>query len=330
MKNKGRIFELDALRGLAVLAVIFFHYTFKYNSEYNPTRLEDSFNFQYGHFGVEFFFIISGYVIFMTVEKIKTARQFIWLRFTRLFPVYWTGVVLTFVLVSLVGLPGREVVFKAFLFNFTMLQDLFQIPNVDGAYWSLLPELMFYLAMLILILFGLKKHVRFFALIWLGFIFSALIFTYPTVITQVLNLKYGMLFIAGIQFYLLKSDAENRTNNLLSICILAISLLSAFFLYEDKLGFGLISLFFALFACLHFGWLKIISVKPLVFIGAISYPLYIIHQNIGYLILNKLSLNPLLEVLIAILVLVCLASLIHYLVEKPSIKVLRNIFKKSE
>ena len=151
MKNKGRIYELDALRGIAVLAVILFHYTFKYNEEYNQIGLENSFNFSYGHFGVELFFIISGYVIFMTVDKIKTARQFIWLRFTRLFPVYWTGVVFTFVLVSLIGLPGREITFKAFLFNFTMLQDLFQIPSVDGAYWSLLPELMFYLAMLILI-----------------------------------------------------------------------------------------------------------------------------------------------------------------------------------
>ena len=47
-----------------------------------------SFDMGAGHFGVELFFIISGFVILMTIERLKTVRDFAIARVTRLMPAF--------------------------------------------------------------------------------------------------------------------------------------------------------------------------------------------------------------------------------------------------
>ena len=324
---KGRILELDAFRGIAVLAVILFHYTFKYHEDFG---FEDpGFLFTHGHYGVQLFFIISGYVIFMTVDKVQTARKFLWLRFTRLFPVYWVCIVISFLGLSFIGLTDRAVNWKAFLFNFTMLQDLFQIPNVDGAYWSLLPELMFYLAMVVLILLKLKKHITIVCLIWLGCVVAAKFIELPSYIQQIMNLKYGMLFIAGIHFYLLKNEVPISQNKktLYWITIL-LSLAVCYLVFDELAAYILMPIFFLMFFFLEQGWLRFLKFKPLVFIGTISYPLYLSHQNLGYMLLNELQLNFWIELSLTIVLAIMLGILLHYLVEKPAINKLRILAEK--
>jgi peptidoglycan/LPS O-acetylase OafA/YrhL len=72
--------------------------------------------------------------------------------------------------------------------------------------------------------------------------------------------------------------------------------------------------------------------KYLVFLGSISYALYLIHQNIGYIIINKmygLGSNSHIAVFIAFLCSVILAAILTYKVEKPMIDVLRTFYKKT-
>jgi peptidoglycan/LPS O-acetylase OafA/YrhL len=61
-----RIKTLDVFRGLAAYSVLLVHYTQGYRERfghsYNP-----KYDFYYGYLGVEFFFLISGFVIFLTV-----------------------------------------------------------------------------------------------------------------------------------------------------------------------------------------------------------------------------------------------------------------------
>src|SRR5689334_5092656 len=87
-----RLLELDALRGIAVLGVMFFHYTTLYMSAYDPTPT--LFDFCFGQHGIHLFFIISGFVIYMTLEK-SSPMDFIVSRFSRLYPAYWAGILLT-------------------------------------------------------------------------------------------------------------------------------------------------------------------------------------------------------------------------------------------
>lgn len=89
---KNRFTELDALRGIAVMLVLISHYTWAYDlnsGDYHFEILEDhKFHFLYGAFGVQIFFVISGFVIFMTLEHTKSAAHFAVNRFARLYPTY--------------------------------------------------------------------------------------------------------------------------------------------------------------------------------------------------------------------------------------------------
>ena len=80
--ERKRIIGLDALRGLAAGAVLLHHHAQYYDVLYGGrTPLE--INLGAGHYGVELFFIISGFVILMTIERKRTVRSFAVSRFTR-------------------------------------------------------------------------------------------------------------------------------------------------------------------------------------------------------------------------------------------------------
>ena len=94
MGNK-RITELDALRGFAAACVVIYHFTHRYNDMF-----QHSFHvphwLHYGNLGVQLFFIISGFVIFLTLNRTQKATDFIVSRLSRLYPAYWVAIALTF------------------------------------------------------------------------------------------------------------------------------------------------------------------------------------------------------------------------------------------
>src|SRR6187200_1820250 len=78
MPIQKRLRGLDGLRGIAVLAVMAYHY--------------DEQRAHYGLLGVEMFFVISGFVILMTMEKTNSLFAFVWHRAARLYPAYLLSV----------------------------------------------------------------------------------------------------------------------------------------------------------------------------------------------------------------------------------------------
>ncbi len=133
--NGNRLVEVDALRGLAALAVVLFHHTTRFGELFQPVS-PTSISFPDGHHGVNLFFIISGFVIFMTLEKTSRPMDFVVSRFSRLFPAYWAAIILTFFITHLLGLPGKLVDAAAAIGNLVMIHGLFGIPHVDGVYWT--------------------------------------------------------------------------------------------------------------------------------------------------------------------------------------------------
>ena len=89
-----RLTNLDGLRGLAALAVLLYHYTSIF-PRFWPEAEPTGFLVDFGGFGVHLFFIISGFVILMTLEKRGASRDFIIYRFIRLYPRYSTHYVNT-------------------------------------------------------------------------------------------------------------------------------------------------------------------------------------------------------------------------------------------
>jgi len=97
VKPNSRISVLDSFRGIAAIFVVIYHYTVKYSEIFIGSNFEPLFLFVYGEFGVQLFFIISGFVIFKSVRNINSVIEFVFKRFVRLFPTYWFCLCLTFI-----------------------------------------------------------------------------------------------------------------------------------------------------------------------------------------------------------------------------------------
>jgi peptidoglycan/LPS O-acetylase OafA/YrhL len=72
--------------------------------------------------------------------------------------------------------------------------------------------------------------------------------------------------------------------------------------------------------------------RVLLFLGACSYPLYVVHQNIGFIeirYLENIGLSPLLAIAITAATIVALASVISRWIEVPSNRFLRSLYRRS-
>lgn len=330
---KDRIIELDVLRGFAALSVLFFHYTQKFQDLYGHAGTP-LFMWPEGHYGVQFFFIISGFVIFMTLTRTKRPMDFVVSRFSRLYPAYWAAMTITFLVVLAAGLPKREAPLLHALVNVTMFQEALGLKHIDGAYWSLQVELYFYAWMFLLFSTRLLKRVT---PIFIGWVTLSLVLVpgvkaldpgigVPKLLRDLLLFEWVHLFALGILFFKLKERARWTPADilLLALCFykqIGVRTSWSVFLIQ---GFALV------FYLLATGQLRFLAIRPLKFLGMISYPLYLIHQNIGYVIIRTLEgegADPTLAIACALVTAIGLATAITFLVERPVMNLIRRAWK---
>ncbi|NLL13183.1 MAG: acyltransferase [Fibrobacter sp.] len=326
--KKNRLLELDALRGIAALAVVVYHYFYRYNELHN--RPDDILNWVYfGKYGAQFFFIISGFVIYWTLSRVDKPLDFLISRFSRLYPVYWVAVIITFSIVAITGLPGKEVSIYEALCNLLMFHEYFKIPHVDGVYWTLTVELTFYFWIFILYLSRQLKWAEYWMLpvLMVAVLQSTGFFKLPEIVNKIFITYHISFFIAGISFY----KIINKTSDRFTIPLILISLVSTAFIISFK-HFLVFSFFYTGFYLAISGRLRFLSFKPFVFLGGISYSLYLIHQNVGFVILNKFSENQLPTApgaFLSIVLCVIAASLLNRYVEKPALSAIREFYRSN-
>lgn len=155
MSTKHNLKTIEVARGIAALLVVFFHATGIIGLEKYYGEVPFDGFFEFGDAGVDFFFVLSGFIIYYSSSKylgrLSGLRQYLVRRFLRIYPIYW--------IVALVLLPVSIFVFGHAISPATALADLLLLPR-DGmpfipVAWTLKHEILFYA------LFGLFFiHVR--------------------------------------------------------------------------------------------------------------------------------------------------------------------------
>lgn len=324
MTTPKRIPELDSLRGIAAFAVVLFHYFYNYNKHYTH-NFSVSELFDVGQTGVHLFFIISGFVIYWTLTKSKDVFQFAWSRFSRLYPVYWAAVITSFIFTSFMGPLDRSVGTTDALINLTMFHEYIGIPHVDRVYWTLSIELAFYILVGCALFLGLTKHTTKICVLWLTMALAVRLFNINLgLLHKALILNWCHLFIAGILFFQVWSGTLNIKT---AAPIILLSLLTAF-LANKGVNCIVVMSFYILFPLAIFGKIKFLNQKIFVWLGTISYSLYLIHQNIGYGIIQKcytLNIPASISITSSIIFSLLVAHILTTYVEKPAMKKLREL-----
>jgi peptidoglycan/LPS O-acetylase OafA/YrhL len=280
--------ELDSIRGICALAVLLFHYTTRYPALFGDDAAP--FRVTYGFFGVEVFYGISGFVILMTLARCRTAGDFVFARFLRLYPAYWVSVLVTFALMTLFPLPGRPVTWLQALANLTMLQEFLGIAHINGVYWSLEVELMFYAWMLVVLVLGGTRQAHRLLVAWLLVAITAyaasLVFarSVPILVNRVLILQHCAFFAIGAAACV---DFQGGRISPATWIVFLLAPIAAW-ISQDGEAACVAVLMVALFTLLVWRKLDFLDTRSLVFLGAISYPLYLLHQNMGYIIIAGL------------------------------------------
>lgn len=336
MQQHKRYLELDALRGFAAVFVMLFHYTL---------GMGQWWGFDLGVTGVDLFFLISGFVIFMSINKVSSGKEFVINRVARLYPTYWACVTITFgVMIFLRAIHfnvahDKHVPFTDYLVNLTMFQYYLGVKDLDVPYWTMIIEMLFYL--LILLLYSLKQLKN---IVAIGCIINVIIILNFLLVTLKYIPNYNILFplvnhfalfFGGIIFYQLATHTIGWVKGFTVIlfCFLTQAIVYRFAGSDpDHVTWpqyvGMLVLYFVLFTLFVNDKLGFVISKPALFLGRISFALYLIHSYIfrgviGFLMKRDIPFWVA-TLAITIPIVVILSWLITNYIEKPLGKRLKD------
>jgi peptidoglycan/LPS O-acetylase OafA/YrhL len=325
------------------MAVVLHHYTGRY-PQITRKPLDLIFTFPDGHYGVDLFFIISGFVITLTLDRTRDVYDFVASRVARLWPVYLVCMTLTVTIVAQAHVPWSAPLDQpTILANLTMMPHLFDRWFIDGSYWSLFYELVFYVLAAAGFFLTRGRGTDVLCLLWLllGVAVRLLIMRGSIgvggyQVEMYLALRVAPLFVIGVMLHRIRSGKGAR----MAWTVLAAAWACSAFgpdyrTYRPMPNWGYFLLVGAFALAVWIGTMErspLSRVLPLVFLGGISYPLYLIHQNLGYLVIMKLTragLGSHLSVLITIALAILLATALHFLIENPGQKAVRWLFARA-
>lgn len=336
-----RLELLDYSRFIAAIFVILFHYFFngivngKISSISQISELVDF--VKYGYLGVEFFFMISGYVIFFSANR-KSAGDFLTSRALRLFPAFWVAVMFTSVVALFIQNSLMSVSPAQFLANLTMFPHVFGYDFVDGVYWTLQYEWKFYFAVFALLTMGLQDRLNIIFFSWPFFILAAKL----TGLTWLpYSNDYYCYFAAGCLFAMYNDKRNHILLIPLATCLYLCMSFSIEKSYISEIKRGVtysswiiaaaIASFFAIFAFINTTAGANLKLPGSRLAGGLTYPIYLIHAYFGYMVLTRFAneQNKFVVYFICIAIVMVVAYLIHICVEKKMAKVWEQLFSKT-
>lgn len=337
-----RFNEIDLLRGVACIAVVFFHYLSRAPiAGWMPGALHPMSNAfaQYGYLGVHLFFMISGFVILLSARG-ASPRSFVASRISRLYPAFWAAASLTAAATWISGDTRFMVSPSTYLINLTMFPHWFKVGYVDGAYWSLAVELHFYIFVWLALRFKLYTRIDLLLAAWLAIsAINAIRPMYP--VEFWLNAIWAPLFVAGGVCYLIRTQGISwlRAFMLIASYGLAIHYAVGEISAESSRDIALsastitviISGFYGVFIAIainkwHLGAYRIVGIM-----GALTYPVYLLHSNIGFVVYSKLFATTqsfAASLVITVFLVLAMAWAVQYYVERVFAPRLRRYISK--
>ncbi|MFE9772579.1 acyltransferase family protein [Streptomyces sp. NPDC005931] len=334
-----RLRALDGLRLLAALMVCFYHFAGK-NGEVaaswgqSPGQMFPTLSRAavYGCLGVQFFFVISGFVICMSSWG-RTLGDFFRSRVARLYPAYWAALFL--VGAASLALPVVFPPLRAdeFLMNLTMLQQPMGVPRVLGVCWTLWVEMRFYVLFALFVIWkGVTyRRVVVFCVLWTLAGAFARVADNP-LLDEVVMRDHAPFFVGGLALYLI----HRFGGDLLLWGIVGMSFLlgqrysvmalwhpgaQGDFHVEPYVVQGIVLLAFAAVAAVALGWARRADWRWLTVAGALTYPFYLVHEHLGWFAIRVLhrglGVGPYATLALSVAGLLALAWLLHRFVEKP-------------
>ncbi|MDG9671477.1 acyltransferase [Hahella sp. CR1] len=352
----SRFKALDAIRGIAALAVVFFHLYVNLWRELDwlpePIRLM----LNYGYLGVSTFFVLSGFVIAHSTRcegaDFRYMGRFALRRAIRLDPPYWASIVITIVLALLVQrvfqvaqiYPSAESVIAHI---FYLQYFLGYPPVISEVYWTLCIEVQLYLFLvLVYVLLNKLKAWRNFDIMRWSLLFMFAIGVISALQTHKaapelikgLFLPYWHYFFLGVSAYYALSGVTWMKYLFFAFVGIEVALQAGASLNGYVIvGVASVAVIYGLGLL---GWLTTgLAQWPLQYLGKISYSLYLVHSDIGWKaisfgkrLLEDQVITPLLSTLLFLLGLIAslvAAQLLYWIVERPSIKAASKLNKHS-
>ncbi len=310
---KSRVSTLDGLRVVAIFMVMFGHY---YNFSSNQVLKTIA---GYGWIGVPAFFVISGFVIAMSLERSKSYTEFLKKRYIRLAPGMFICSTITFLFFSLIY-SGEGYGFSKDPYNYlianTFIDPLvFDIPYnwlrfyyLDNAYWSLWVEVNFYVIIGFLYFLSPRNMIRNYLILCVIGIPVFLLFSSSIghkVLEKVFSadaesIKFSKLigrsvlvffheclwFLLGLFVYKLYNDKKQYKYVIYMIAtVLILILWQADFIFRNGDFYVAMIFICVLLIYLIFiykpEYLSFLTNKYICRLGVASYSLYLIHYHIG-------------------------------------------------
>lgn len=286
MPHAERIPSIDGLRGIAAITVMLYHFGPDYFSDNKYIEW-----LWFGDYGPQIFFMISGLVIGLISSKRTSRTHFIRKRYERLMPTYWAALSLTSVVLLAFGQTLYPDHLVQYLANITLAHEIIGIDHMDAVYWTLIVEIIFYIIFAFLFLpIKTVNNKTYLLSLWLAISYVNLTVRALEAEThwlflafrQVFVLDYAPLFIIGIIMSLLKQGMHHKG----FLILIMGCYLHTWILYPANVA-AYLSGAFVFFSALVFHNSPLLSSKYLLIIGWISYPLYLLHREIGYLIIRQ-------------------------------------------
>ncbi|AGF78690.1 putative acyltransferase [Desulfocapsa sulfexigens DSM 10523] len=350
MQQQDRIQNIQALRGVAVLFVVFLH-LFSVERKYGglETILPDI--LQFGIFGVDMFFVISGFVmVTVTRGKFRNFRHavtFIYRRLSRIYPLYWvyTLLVLVVFLIQPSWVNSKQGNHISILESFLLIPSHY-LPLVMVG-WTLIHEIYFYTVFSLALLFSSEKRLPFVLVGWGGIVvLGSVLFTVTLPTLRILFHPLTLEFIGGC-FLAILYQKRNFTVKPAILVVLALAALvasvSGYYLFTVVTGrieplywwrvfiFGIpaLAIVFCLINAERNGYLMN---RYLIRVGDASYSIYLSHilsLSLVGRIWGTFSVNGLADNMVVLplaLVFVIIVGMASYsLVEKPLLRISRKL-----